>query len=286
MLRKCLDEDGFYVLHQAVSSAKTLRLQAVAEAVEKRARTGIWPHVRTVGKQFPPWNASDAAEHGIWGIQHLMNPKCPFNEEYTEMYFSDVLLDPAKALMGCEDDELVMELFNMLVQPEKDFELKWHRDDIPPEATAEEELERLNRPSWHVQYNLALYHDSSLIVVPGSHKRARTDIERAAGPYDKLPDQEEVVLSPGAIVFYNNNILHRGVYDPNVERVTLHGSVGHVKGSNLRARNVLQHGVGEWAQNINLSKLDPALAARAEGMRDRLVKMGTESGDVGFSLQG
>ncbi|KAK0382741.1 hypothetical protein NLU13_9837 [Sarocladium strictum] len=267
-LREKLDRDGFVKIRASLRSAYIIRLQAITEAVEQRARQGQWPHVRTIGKQFPPWDPADAVDRGVWGVQHLLKPTCPFSEEYADLYFSEGLLRHARALMSCTDDDLVMELFNMLIRPERDFELRWHRDDIPPEATAEEELERLNQPSWHVQYNLSLYHDTSLIVVPGSHKRARTAVERAAGPYDELPDQVRVQMDVGDIVFYNNNILHRGAYDSTKERTTLHGSVGHVNGSKHRARNVLQHGVGDW------------------GMRDRLIKLGSESGDVGYSLHG
>jgi len=93
-------------------------------------------------------------------------------------------------------------------------------------------------------------------------------------------------MKAGDVVFYNNNILHRGAYDSGVERMTLHGSMGHVGGSRLRARNVLQHGIGEWVGEIDLGGLDSEERARAEGMRRRLVKLGAESGDVGYSLEG
>jgi len=176
-----------------------------------------------------------------------------------------------------------MELYNLLVRPDKDFALRWHRDDILATATAEEEMERLGRPAFHAQWNLALYDDASLIVVPGSHKRARTDVERAADPYeDNMPGQEVVHLSAGDVVFYDNNILHRGVYDASVQRMTLHGSIGYTKGSKDRARNVLQHGVGEWVERCKFLDLSPEMSKIAEGMRDRLVEMGKVSGDVGF----
>ena len=104
-----------------------------------------------------------------------------------------------------------MELFNLLVRPDHDFALRWHRDDIPATATEEEEEERLGvkrkpgnehrsanvetrvnvdnaaqdkiREYAHAQWNLALEKDSSLIVVPGSHVRARTKEEFAADPF-------------------------------------------------------------------------------------------------------
>jgi hypothetical protein len=102
---------------------------------------------------------------------------------------------------------------------------------------------------------LALYDDESLIVVLGTNKRARTPVERNAGPYENLPGEVRVRMKAGDVVFYNNNILHRGAYLSQVERMTLHGSMGHVDGSRLRARNVLQHGVGEWVGEIDFSGL-------------------------------
>jgi nicotinamide N-methyltransferase len=204
---------------------------------------------------------------------------------FAESYFGDAVVEAVREILGCEGDEvLVMELYNLLVRPDKDFALRWHRDDISAEANAEEEMKRLNEPSWHAQWNLALYDDYSLVVVPGSHRRARTDAEREADPFTKfMPEQKVVGMKAGDVVFYDNNILHRGVYDSNVERMTLHGSMGHVRGSSLRARNVLQHGVGEWVDKVDFADLQENTRKRAEGMRQRLVQLGRDSGDVGFS---
>lgn len=171
----------------------------------------------------------------------------------------------------------------MLVRPDEAFELRWHRDDIPASATDEEELARLAKPGFHAQWNLALYDDASLVLVPGSHARARTPAERAAAPYEpQLPGQIVVRLKAGEVAFYNNNILHRGVYDPSVERLTLHGSIGTTLGSKERARNVLQHGVGEWAREYDFEDFEAGMRERAVGMRKALVEMGRESGEVGF----
>lgn len=176
-----------------------------------------------------------------------------------------------------------MELYNMLVRPDAAFSLRWHRDDIPPEATDEEELARLAKPGWHAQWNLALYDDASLVVVPGSHKRARTATERAADPYEaNMPGQMVVELKAGEVAFYNNNILHRGVYDPEKERMTLHGSIGTTLGNAERARNVLQHGVGEWAKEYDFDDFDEGIRERAKKMREALVEMGRKSGDIGY----
>ena len=280
-----LERDGFVVVKSIIDKHRLEVLRAASIEAARLARGGQWPHIRTLGKQFPPWDAS--AEDGIWGVQHLMNPDLPGSDVFTKLYFSEEVLGIAKELLQCGDQDLVMELFNMLVRPDTDFELRWHRDDIPATAEPEEEMERLLEPAWHAQYNFALWEDESLVLVPGSHKRARTKTEKEADPFEaSLPDQLVVKLEPGDIAFYNNNILHRGVYDSRKERITLHGSVGHVSGSRLRARNVLQHGVGSWIEKCNFTQLEEGDRARAEGMRQRLAKMGRDTGEVGYSLEG
>ncbi|OTA61654.1 phytanoyl-CoA dioxygenase [Hypoxylon sp. EC38] len=288
-LRSQLEKDGFVVLRSILNPEQVQQLRDAAERTLSLATSGSWPHVRTVGKQFPPWTWSPGV--GIWGVQHLLNPALPDSKIFAASYFSDEILGVAKELLGpCGDDELVMELYNLLVRPSDgaDFELPWHRDDIPASASAEEELERLDEPAWHAQWNLALCDgDESLIVVPGSHARARTERERSADPFEPdMPNQLIVRLNAGDVVFYNNNILHRGRYDGSRERLSLHGSVGHVAGGRLRARNVLQHGLGSWVDSCDFSSLDEKQRSRAEGMRARLVKLGRESGDVGYSLTG
>ncbi|KAI9738097.1 MAG: hypothetical protein M1818_005525 [Claussenomyces sp. TS43310] len=290
---EALETDGFVVIPSLLTPAQLTELRDAAARTTSLARDGKWRSVRTLPKQFPPWNIGEGenpAALGIWGVQLLMHPDMPDHELFIRTYFSDALVNPAKSLLQCEDDDLVMELFNLLVRPDRDFELRWHRDDIAPEATAEEELERLAKPAWHAQWNLALYDDKSLIAVPGSHTRARTDGERGADPFEEhVPGQKVVTLRAGDIIFYNNNILHRGVYDSTVERMTLHGSVGHVKGSAYRARNVLQHGLKEWIDKCDFSTVSDKERPRAEHMRAQLIELAGKTGDVaslGFSLKG
>ncbi|EON66521.1 hypothetical protein W97_05766 [Coniosporium apollinis CBS 100218] len=276
-----LHRDGFVRIPSVLSPDDLSTLRAAAARITALARSGKWPHIRTLPKQFPPWPSS--AEHGIWGVQHLLHPSQPDQPLFLRSYLSDSIISPVKQLLECSEDKLVMELYNLLVRPDVDFALRWHRDDIGPDASAEEEEKRLGEPGWHAQWNLALWDDRSLVVVPGSHRRARTEEERMARPYEEhMPGQKVVEMGAGDVVFYNNNILHRGVYDASVERMTLHGSIGHVGGSKARARNVLQHGIGEWVEQIDFGSLDEPTRKRAEGMRKRLVEMGTSSGNVGF----
>ena len=300
-LLDALQRDGFIRIPSLLSHIQLTTLRAAAETITQLARNGEWPCIRTVPKQFPPWPEKPPKE-GIWGIQHLLHSSMPGRNAFAEMYFSDTVLDVVKELVSLKDaessdDALVMELFNLLVSPtgKRDFELCWHRDDVRPDLDPAEEQRQLDEKSpqdrqLHAQYNIALYEDSSLVVVPGSHRRVRTQTEREADPYAaELPGQVTVTLNAGDGLFYDSNILHRGVYkgiDAETEtgRMTLHGSVGLTGHGKQRARQVLQHGVGEWINQMHFT-LGGAIGERAEAMRRRLVEMGRGE-DVGYSLQG
>ncbi|KAJ5098189.1 hypothetical protein N7532_005190 [Penicillium argentinense] len=303
-----LKRDGFVVVRNLLTPDEITHYRTVATEATTKTRTGSWPHFRTVPKQFPPWPSTPppASEGGIWGVQHLMHPSMPGRDSFAKCYFSPTILAVAEELMGVtpgstEEEPLVMELFNLLVAPEtKDFELRWHRDDVPETATAEQEVQQLSAKSpggrqSHAQYNLALCPDASLIVVPGSHRRARTDAERTADAYEpNMPNQLVVELQPGDAVFYDSNILHRGVYrhkpaSGEETRLTLHGSLGlkaddadDAEKKKVRATAVLQHGVGAW---VHTPEAAFGLGERPEKMRANLVAMGTGEG-VGYSLQG
>jgi hypothetical protein len=303
-LLAALQRDGFVRVPSLLNHLQLATLRTATETITQVARKGEWPHLRTVPKQFPPWPKTPPGEKdgSIWGVQHLLHPSMPGRNAFAELYFSDALLDIVKELVGQKDtdngdDVLVMELFNLLVSPtgKRDFELCWHRDDVRPDLDPEEEQRQLDEKSpkgrqLHAQYNIALYEDSSLIVVPGSHRRTRTQAEREAEPCaPELPRQVTVTLHAGDGLFYDSNILHRGVYKSidagtDTGRMTLHGSVGLVGRGKQRARQVLQHGVGEWIDKAKF-ELGGKVGERAEAMRERLVEMG-RGDDVGYSLEG
>lgn len=299
-LLDALRRDGFVVVPNLLDKYMLLGLKAACKYTTDAARQGKWPYVRTVPKQYPPWPKWTEGTN-IWGVQHLLHPKLLARDTFAELYFGDSILDVVKELLGLKsdsnaDDKLVMELFNLLVSPgqSRDFELCWHRDDVRPDVAPENEETQLNEKSpygrqLHAQYNVALYDDASLVVVPGSHNRVRTETERSAEPYAILPDQLIVELKPGDAVFYNSNILHRGTYTGIDEsndrgRMTLHGSVGLARHGNERARQVLQHGVGEWVEEAKFDNPESSITQRAEDMRHRLMQMG--KGDGTFSLEG
>ena len=278
-----LDSEGFVIIPSILKPDEIAAVRTACSDLRALAETGQWPYLRTLPKQFPPWGSDISS--GIWGIQNLLHPDNPNSTLFVSTYFSNSIIDIVTDLLSCNESDLVMELYNLLITPSHDYSLRWHRDDIPLNACEEEETAKLSKPAWHTQWNLALYDDESLIVIPKSHKRARNNAERMMKPYeDNALGQKRVRLKAGDAVFYNNNILHRGVYDSNVPRMTLHGSIGHVQGGKERARNVLQHGVNEWVRRCDFTSLSSSrVRSRAEGMRERLLMLGDAQKDVGYT---
>ena len=86
----------------------------------------------------------------------------------------------------------------------------------------------------------------------------------------------------GETVFYNSNILHCAMYDPDEKRATLHACMGNTRGGTTRARNILQHGL-EWMKEERFKTTLPT--GRAQDMLDNLLKMASQTdGRVEYSL--
>ncbi|KAI5803839.1 phytanoyl-CoA dioxygenase [Geopyxis carbonaria] len=292
-IRTSLSTTGYVILPSLVPPALLPTLRAAALSTTSLARSGAWPHIRTVGKQFPPWPTSGP---DIWGVSHILHPSLPASAIFREWYSSPPVLDAVSAILGCGESELCLQLCGLLVNPvREEFELSWHRDGVPAGAEEEEEGAALGlgcsggeggtgESRWEsTQWNTALYSDACLRVVPGSHRRVRTPAERAVTlEGGEMPGEVAVHLKAGETVFYDNNILHRGVYGTAPERATLHASMG-VGGrmGEVRRREVLQHGL-EWVGGV-------VWEGKMEELRRRLVEGEGERwgvGGVGFSLEG
>lgn len=140
-VKSTLASQGYVVLRSTLSPLELTSLRSACHNARSLAESGQWPHLRTLPKQFPPWSSDPS--YGLWGIQHLLHPDMPSRDVFATSYFHDAIIDTIKQLLGCEEDDLVMELYNLLIRPTRDFELRWHRDDIPPSASAAEEEKRL-----------------------------------------------------------------------------------------------------------------------------------------------
>jgi len=268
--------------------------------VISKTRSGSWPYRRTVGSQFPPYkDPPEGEEVDIWGVQHVLNPDLGEDSKvFLKWYCGDEIVGIARELLKCQEEDLQMELFNILVNPKsQSFALRWHRDDVKGSATEEEERKALAVTHYGVQWNTALHPDDCLYVVPGSHKVPRTPEQRLhssgseapARPLD-MPGSIRVELKAGETVIYNQNILHCASYSNASPRITLHACIGNSSpspnsegggGGQTRARNILQHGVGWMKEDRFRDNVEAVAGARGVRMWENLVRLGGSGGEQG-----
>jgi ectoine hydroxylase-related dioxygenase (phytanoyl-CoA dioxygenase family) len=282
---------GFVVLDTMVPVCLLEPLRAAAARATARARAGGWAHgIRTAASPFPPYNQDATAD--VWAVHLLVHPDMG-EPAFLDWYGSDEVRGACAQLLGvqgaCPAQQLQLQLVNMLINPERvAFGLPWHRDSLAASATDAEELAALcggdgsvgfvraepaGGAGAAVQWNTALYEDACLRVVPGSHRRVRTAVERAttttalAGPggMARLPGEAVVRLRAGQTVVYDPNLLHRADYDPAARRATLHCSMGYGEAGAANLAHVLGRGRMGWVQRGGA--FEQSLAGRAPGIR-------------------
>ena len=76
---ECLNRDGFVLIPSILTSSEITTLRTACKQTIDLARSGNWPYVRTIPKQFPPWNTepgANPAAGGIWGVQACDSQPC------------------------------------------------------------------------------------------------------------------------------------------------------------------------------------------------------------------
>lgn len=173
-------------------------------------------------------------ESGVdtWGVSHVFAPEL-YEDVFGAVFENPVLMGFAHAVLG---PELRFWAGHALWAPERvDYELNWHRDN------GENDHYAPDGRSTHVQFNVCLTDDASFHVIPGSHRRPFTDLERLEveetghGP---LPGETIVPCARGDILFMNHHALHRGSCAAGKPRWTLH--------MNIQARDEPTGGRTSW----------------------------------------
>lgn len=161
-IKSLYDEQGYVIVPGLIPAELDKPVREATERVIARTRSGEWPHRRTVGKQFPPYDNNNPDS---WGVQHLMHPDLG-EPIFAEWYTSGLLVQTVCSLLDCDEHglqmgrlenqgfaplnstNLTLELFNLLINPEShEFALRWHRDDV--RETASEDEERQALAVWH-----------------------------------------------------------------------------------------------------------------------------------------
>ena len=82
----------------------------------------------------------------------------------------------------------------------------------------------LGKPLTTWRWHLATVDDECLQLVPGSHRRYRTEHERRClleARHDDIPGQLSIRLQAGQAVYWSGDIIHRGLYHRDMERLTV-----------------------------------------------------------------
>ena len=103
-LKASYEREGYVIVPNLVPAAEFASLKDAGLRVTALTRSGQWPHRRTVGKQFAPFNADNPDS---WGVQHVMHPDLK-SPEFVRWYTSDAVVGVALELLGCEEQDLQM----------------------------------------------------------------------------------------------------------------------------------------------------------------------------------
>lgn len=98
------DHEGYVIVPDLIDPSEFVLLKEASTRVIDKTRSGEWPHRRTVGKQFPPFNVDSPDS---WGVQHVMHPDLE-SPEFVRWYTGDGLIGVVKELLGCSEDDLQM----------------------------------------------------------------------------------------------------------------------------------------------------------------------------------
>lgn len=213
-------EDGYLITEDAVQPKMLEELTEAALRVVDRIRSG-----EVVDDEDGIRTGGPGAEPAF--VSGLMAPE--FGEPvFAEYLGSEEVARCVRPLLG---DELRLGWVHLCAIA-GDYLGGWHRDVGGQDRNAgyEEEMALLARHrKYLVKWHMALVDDPCLWIVPGSHRRFRTDEEKEClvnGGQGELPDGLRIDLKKGQTIFWNGNTIHRGRKPEGMkDRLTLMGAL-------------------------------------------------------------
>ena len=206
--QQLLDE-GFFIVNEVIPPSELETVRSSCEKLVERQRE-LWEHER--GENEPlggRWETERQPRLGDYE-QFIDSETAPA----IEFLYGDKTLGTCLRIMGAPDASPTS--FMLMCNPVEDHgPAEWHRDihpiDQAPLCGLEQDLQA-NGPCY-LQWNIPLYDDNVLWVVPGSHRRPNTSEENEQLCRDRkvpLPGSIPVDLKAGDGVVYTNTILHWG----------------------------------------------------------------------------
>ncbi len=213
-------DDGYIVLRNVIPPALLGQLRNSFEVLVERQKV-IWEEERR----------RDNLPGSVW--ETAPQPRLTYNNLVDEATADTVAFCLHENTHGVSKQlirgsEVGLHQMMLMCSPVRDHgPARWHRDtgadsDAPLEGLHHDMME--NGPGY-VQWNIPLYDDDVLWVIPGSHRRANTEAENRQLQKDDrapLPGGIPVKLRAGDGVVYTNFILHWGSNYSSKLRRTIH----------------------------------------------------------------
>ena len=233
-------EDGYFIQRNAIPPDQLADLRAAYETMVERQKI-IWARDR--GPDDPPGGVWEMGAQPRLILDNMGDQLDTQTAQTIEIWLHENLHGVSSQLLGLEDAG-VTEMM-MMCNPVRDHgPAAWHRDFspyycAPLQGYTQDIIE--NGPRY-IQWNVPLYDDDVLWVVPGSHKRSTTPEELAQLSKDNrapLSSGLQVRLKAGDGVGYILPILHWGSNYSTKKRRTMHG--GYSAFTNRPNQNYLEH---------------------------------------------
>jgi len=214
-------DEGFIIVREVVPAGELEKLQVAFETLVDRQRE-VWAEER--GPDDPPGGVWETgAQPRLVHFEQFIDAQTALSVEFC---LGETTLGVSRQIMGAPDAAPCLQM--MMCSPVEDRgPANWHRDihpiDQAPLCGLQEDLQA-NGPGY-LQWNIPLYDDDVLWVVPGSHRRPNTDEENRhllQDPRVPLPGAMPVELRAGDGVVYTNTILHWGSNYSAKKRRTVH----------------------------------------------------------------
>ncbi len=217
-------EQGFLILRNVIPPDELDAARASYEALLERQKA-VWAGERK--PDDPPggaWETSPQPRMNI-GNPGLLDEK---TANAVDVWLHENTVGVSSQLL-CRPEASVTEM-NVMCSPVRDRgPANWHRDvhpiDMAPLQVLQEDVME-NGPRY-VQWNIPLYDDNVLWVVPGSHRRLNTEEENrqlSADPRAPLTGGIPAELKAGDGVVYINYITHWGSnYSSKLRRTIVGG---------------------------------------------------------------
>ncbi len=292
-------EEGYLILRQVIPSGDFEPLRQSCQSLLEKQKA-VWARARR--PDDPPGGEWEKSAQPRVMTEQIADQVDQHSIAAIEVWLHENIQGVSSELLAVEDAG-VTEMM-MMCSPVRDHgtggHRGWHRDVYPPfsapiQAYTDDIVE--NGPRY-VQWNIPLYDDDVLWVMPGSHRRLNTQEENQQLRVDErmpFPGGVQTHLKAGDGVVYITPILHWGSHYDTTLRRTLHGGfslytkhhdisyAGHLS-AGARARFERWNQRSEQTQDLTEAALRAAIARDSARYHATLEELHPGRGDKGRSL--